>query len=66
MFDNLQGQLLGFHCRILRIKLSSESQYFISLGIRFQITGPKYRSELDPSYTVLTWGITKSDCERKL
>ena len=63
---NLQGQLLGFHYRILGIKLSSESLYFISVGIKFQIICPKYRSELDPLYTVSTSGITKSDCEHKL
>ena len=40
-------------------------RYFISLGIKFQITVPQYRSEIEPLQMVLTCGMTKSDCERK-
>ena len=38
---NLQGQLSGFHCLIFVVKFSSESQYLISVGAKFQIISPK-------------------------
>ena len=62
----LQGQVSGLHCLILLIKEASVSKFFISFGIKLHIIGPKYRSEFDPLQTVLTCGITKSGCERKL
>ena len=61
-----QGQVLGLYCLILLIREASVPQIFISFGIKLHIIGPKYRSEFDPLQTVLTCGITKSGCERKL
>ena len=37
-----EGKFKKFYILILLFKVSSVSTYFISAGIKFQITGPKY------------------------
>ena len=55
----------GFPLPSFTYKFIKFFRYFISLGIKFQITVPQYRSEIEPLQMVLTCGMTKSDCERK-
>ena len=43
----LQGQASGLHCLILLIKEASVLHFFISLGIKLHIIGPKYQIEFD-------------------
>ena len=48
VLHTLHVQGMSFHCLILYTRSSSEPLYFTSFGIKFQIIGPKYRSDLEP------------------
>ena len=63
LFHNRRRKVLGFHCLILHTKLLSDSLYFISFGMKFQIIG---RTDLEQLKTVLNSEITKSDFDHKI